>query len=117
MRFFPKVIWVTNSQLEEVCGCLRIYKDSWIKGACDVTNKQILLNQRITCMKYPIINRIDCLCHELAHYLTVSKYVVLDNIMRSIIDSLNRLNEKYIWRVKNYKKDKVVIINKYSPTL
>ena len=117
MRLLPKVVWVDNSQLEELCGGLRLYKTSWIKGACDRTNKQILLNRRITCMKHPIINRIDCLLHELAHYLTSSNYEVLDNLLSSIIDSLNRLNEKYIWRIKKYNNRKTIIINKYPPTL
>ena len=114
MRILPEVIWITNGYIEEISGFRKKYKDSWIKGACDKTNKKIYLNQRINKMVHSTTNLIDCLLHEFLHYLSGSKYGILDTILDGLLDSFNRFNEKYIWNVRVYhnKKERVFRIFK-----
>jgi len=79
---FPKVIWVSDKESEEIAGRKRRYENSWIKGICDRELNTISLNTRLRELKYPNFYEAECLAHEFTHFLF--RHEIIDNILDKI---------------------------------
>jgi len=69
MSKFPKVKWISNNESEKIAGNRKKYEKSWIKGICDRELNIIYLNTGIKELKYPVFYEIECLFHELCHFI------------------------------------------------
>jgi hypothetical protein len=98
-----KVKWISDEEAEKRAGYKRQYEKSWVKGICNKSSKIIFLNIQISKMKYPVLNEVDCLLHEISHI--IAPHSKIDEM----IDKIGIIVDRYLFNHnrKQYRRKKI----------